>query len=141
MKWLTVGLVWRAIATWAIPFLVSCALFNPEGDLVVDVRVFKAIMAAVFSVTGAFCVRGAIKNMAVHGAERLSPYTTRIGAFFAGVNCILDIVLLIPFANAQQRNKVNAEPMTIGSWFAQIGMGYIDIYASMDCGRGRRLGS
>ena len=128
MKWFSVGLVWRAVLTWAVPFLVSCALFDPEGNLVIDVRVFKAIMVAIFSVTGAFCVRGAIKTMEVSSVERLSPYTNRIGAFFVGVNCIMDVVFFIPFANAQQRNKANAEPMTVGSWFAQIGVGYIAIF-------------
>lgn len=129
MRWLTVSLVGRAVISWLVPFLVSCTLFDPSGSLVIDVRTFKTVMALSFSLVNTFLLRGAINSLPLntHPDERVTPYALRIGAFFFTVNSFLDVTLLIPFVNAQQKHHPDPETMTIGSWFAMIGIGYTTV--------------
>lgn len=128
MRWFTISLVGRAVVSWLVPFLVACTLFDPSGTLVIDVRAFKALMALTFSLVNTFLLKGAINSLPVPTQNQpLTPYALRMGAFFFAVNSFLDVTLLIPFANAQQKHNPNPEYMTISSWFAMIGIGYITV--------------
>jgi hypothetical protein len=77
-----------------------------------DVFLIKSIMIVLFSALGAFllviCFRKIDSNFLREGAL--------IGVSWFVINCILDILVLLPLAG-----------LNIASWFAQIGMRYLMI--------------
>lgn len=128
MRWFTISLAGRAVVSWLVPFLVSCTLFDPSGSLVIDVRAFKTVMGLTFSLVNTFLLKGAINSLPLQPQNQaLTPYALRMGALFFAVNAFLDITLLIPFVNAQQKHHPDPEIMTVSSWFGMIGIGYVTV--------------
>jgi len=86
-------------------------------------------MGLTFSLVNTFLLKGAINSLPLdqHKHLNLTPYAIRIGALFFAVNAFLDVTLLIPFVNAQQKHHPDPETMTVSSWFAMIGVGYFSV--------------
>lgn len=109
-KYLKIGLF--GFLTWLIPFVVGLLLYSPQGQPVVDALVFKAIMMVVGSITGAALLvlyfRKVEKN---HLSEGIM-----IGIVWFVLNILLDLLILVPMSK-----------MAIGTYFAQIGLGYLTI--------------
>ena len=100
--------------TWLIPFVVGFSFYSPQGELLVDGLVFKSIMVAVGSITGAILL-----------VLYFKPITTSylnegilVGLVWIGLNLVLDLVVLVPMAG-----------MTTRDYFLQIGLSYLTIPA------------
>lgn len=127
--WGALGTLGRAVLSWLIPFMISCTLFDPQGRLVVDVQVFKALMMALFSITCAGLLRKELCSPRAPRPPRpLLPYAARIGAIYLAVNLALDVAILVPLARAQARLRGDA-PMTLTDWMVKIAIGYVAVLA------------
>ncbi len=98
--------------TWLVPFVVSLLFFTKEGQPIMDIFLIKSIMIVLSSTFGAFLLiiyfRKIDLNFLREGAS--------IGVSWFVINCILDILVLLPFTG-----------MSMTTWFAQIGMRYLMI--------------
>jgi hypothetical protein len=96
--------------TWLVPFGISLMFYTRDGQPMMDIFLIKSIMIVLFSAFGAFLLivyfRKIDSNFVREGLI--------IGGFWFSINCILDILLLLPFAG-----------MTMATWFAQIGVRYL----------------
>jgi hypothetical protein len=109
-KYLKLGLL--GFLTWLIPFVAGFLFYSPQGQLVVDALVFKAIMVVVGSITGAALLvlyfKKIEKNYVFEGVV--------VGVVWFVLNILLDLVILVPMSK-----------MTVGTYFAQIGLEYLTI--------------
>ncbi len=98
--------------TWLIPFVVSFFFYSKEGQPLIDIFLFKSIMIVVGSLTGASLLvlyfRGLKKDYLKEGVI--------VGLVWFAINIIMDLAVLVPMSG-----------MSIGSYFAQIGLRYIII--------------
>lgn len=100
------------ILAWLIPFILSFFFYSREGELQINIFLFKSIMIVVGSITGAVLLvlyfRALEKNYLKEGIT--------VGLAWFAVNILLDLVVLIPMSG-----------MSIGDYFAQIGLRYLVI--------------
>ncbi len=98
--------------TWLVPFVISLLFFTKDGQPIMDIFLIKSIMIVLSSVFGAFLLiiyfRKIDLNFLREGAF--------IGMSWFVINCILDILVLLPLTG-----------MSMTTWFAQIGMRYLMI--------------
>jgi hypothetical protein len=98
--------------TWLIPFVVSFFFYSKEGQPLIDIFLFKSIMIVVGSLTAASLLvlyfRGLKKDYLKEGVI--------VGLAWFAINIIMDLAVLVPMSG-----------MSIGSYFAQIGLRYIII--------------
>ena len=109
-KYLKIGLF--GFLTWLVPFVVGFLFYSPEGELLIDALVFKAIMIVVGSITGATLLVLYFKKID-------KDYLTEgiiVGAVWFVLNILLDLLILVPMAK-----------MAVGTYFAQIGFEYLTI--------------
>jgi uncharacterized membrane protein len=109
-KYLKIGLF--GFLTWLIPFLVGFLFYSPQGQLVIDALVFKAIMIVVGSITGATLLVLYFKKI----DKDYLPEGIILGAVWFALNILLDLLILVPISK-----------MAIGTYFAQIGGEYLTI--------------
>lgn len=109
-KYLKIGLF--GFLTWLIPFVAGFLFYSPQGQLVIDALVFKAIMIVTGSITGATLLVLYFKKID-------KDYLTEgiiVGAVWFVLNILLDLLILVPMAK-----------MAVGTYFAQIGFEYLTI--------------
>lgn len=98
--------------TWLIPFVVSFFFYSKEGQPLIDIFLFKSIMIVVGSLTAASLLvlyfRGLKKDYLKEGVI--------VGLAWFAINIIMDLAVLVPMSG-----------MSIGGYFAQIGLRYIII--------------
>ncbi len=96
--------------TWIIPFVVSFFFYTPQGQLLMDVSLFKSLMIVVGSLTGALFLvlyfRKVEKNYLQEGIT--------VGMLWFVLNILLDLIVLVPMT------KISVE-----TYFAQIGLRYL----------------
>jgi uncharacterized membrane protein YpjA len=109
-KYLKIGLF--GFLTWLVPFVVGSLFYSPQGQLVIDALVFKTIMTVVGSITGAALLVLYFKRI----DEGCLPEGIIVGAAWFVINILLDLLILVPMSK-----------MAIGTYFAQIGIGYLTI--------------
>jgi uncharacterized membrane protein YpjA len=96
--------------TWLIPFGLAFLFYTPEGELAIDIFLFKTIMILVGAVTGATLLALYFKRL-----ERNYLYEgVKVGLVWFALNIILDLVVLVPMSG-----------MSIGAYFAEIGLRYL----------------
>ncbi len=98
--------------SWLIPFVTSFLFYTREGELTIDISLFKSIMIVVGSVTAAFLLVSYFKNI---GADYFKEGVVLGSAWFA-INISLDMAVLIPMSG-----------MSVSDYFAQIGLRYLMI--------------
>jgi hypothetical protein len=98
--------------SWLIPFLSSFLFYTREGELTIDIFLFKSIMIVVGSVTAAFLLIFYFKTI---NADYLKEGAI-LGLTWFGINILLDLLVLIPMSG-----------MSLGDYFAQIGLRYVVI--------------
>ena len=100
------------ILAWLIPFIASIFFYSREGELQIDIFLFKSIMIVVGSITGAVLLvlyfRTLEKNYLKEGIV--------VGVLWFAINILLDLVVLIPMSG-----------MSVGDYFAAIGIRYLVI--------------
>ena len=99
---------------WLIPFVVSFFFYTREGELTINIFLFKSIMIVVGSFSAAFLLVSYFKKI---NAEYFKEGII-VGLTWFGINIILDLLILIPMSG-----------MSIPDYFAQIGIRYLVIPA------------
>jgi uncharacterized membrane protein YpjA len=98
--------------TWLVPFVFSCLFFSKEGQLLIDMFLFKTIMIVLFSFLGALLLIRYFKGIT---GDYLKEGII-VGVAWLMINWILDFVVLIPIAR-----------MGVVTYFTQIGLRYLMI--------------
>ena len=99
---------------WLIPFVASFFFYTREGELTIDIFLFKSIMIVVGSFSAAFLLVSYFKKIkADYFKEGIIA-----GLTWFGINIILDLLILIPMSG-----------MSIADYFTQIGIRYLAIPA------------
>jgi len=99
---------------WLIPFVASFFFYTREGELTIDIFLFKSIMIVVGSFWAAFLLVSYFKKIdADYFREGIS-----VGLTWFGINIPLDLLVLIPMSG-----------MSIVDYFTQIGIRYLAIPA------------
>jgi len=98
--------------TWLVPFVVSWLFYTKEGQPIMDIIFIKSIMIVLFSAFGAFLLIIYFRKIDMDFISE----GFYVGLSWFGINCILDILVLLPLAG-----------MNMSTWFAQIGMRYLMI--------------
>lgn len=99
---------------WLIPFAASFIFYTREGQLTIDVFLFKSIMIIVGSFSAAFLLVSYFKKIhADYYKEGII-----VGITWFGINILLDLLVLIPMSG-----------MSIVNYFTQIGLSYLAIPA------------
>ncbi|MCD6229655.1 MAG: hypothetical protein J7K00_02530 [Candidatus Diapherotrites archaeon] len=100
------------VASWLVPFLFAFLFYSPQGELGIDIFLFKSIMIVTGSATGAallvFYFRQVQENYLNEGIA--------VGLAWLATNLILDLLILLPMSG-----------METGTYFAQIGLRYLVI--------------
>jgi len=99
---------------WLIPFVASFFFYTREGELTINIFLFKSIMIVVGSFSAAFLLVSYFKKI---NAEYFKEGII-VGLTWFGINIILDLLILIPMSG-----------MSIPDYFAQIGIRYLVIPA------------
>ncbi len=98
--------------TWLVPFVVAIFFYTQEGQLRIDIFLFKSIMIVVGSVTGAFFLLLYFRKV----TEYYCREGILIGLIWLAINWALDFGVLIPMS-----------AMDVGTYVAQIGLRYLII--------------
>ena len=98
--------------SWLVPFVVGFFFYNQEGQLRIDIFLFKSIMIVVGSVTGALFLSLYFRKV----TERYCREGILIGLIWLAINWALDFGVLIPMSG-----------MDVGTYAAQIGLRYLMI--------------
>lgn len=109
-KYLKIGLF--GFLTWLIPFVAGFLFYSPQGQLVIDALIFKAIMIVTGSITGATLLVLYFRKI----DKDYLPEGIIIGTAWFALNILLDLLILVPMAK-----------MAVGTYFTQIGFEYLTI--------------
>ena len=101
-----------AFLAWVIPFIISFSMYSPDGDLIVDIFLFKSIMLIVGTSTWMMLLVSYFS--AIDRCFIMQGILT--GLVWMIVSIALDILILIPMAN-----------ISFIDYFIQIGMRYLII--------------
>ena len=99
---------------WLIPFVSSFFFYTREGELSIDIFLFKSIMIVVGTFSAAILLVSYFKNI---NADYLKEGVI-IGLTWLAISILLDLLVLIPMSG-----------MSIADYFAQIGIRYLAIPA------------
>ena len=100
--------------SWLIPFVSAFFFYSGQGELAIDIFLFKSIMIVVGSISAAFLLVSYFKK--INGNYFKEGVVVRISWF--AINIILDILILLPMSG-----------MSFPDYFAQIGLRYLAIPA------------
>lgn len=115
--------VWYAFLVWLIPFVASFVFYSPDGKLREDVSLltFKKVMMVVSQIASSallvrfFRYKPSSNRSAPSGREGAAH-----GVVWAGVNWLLDIVVLVPMMG-----------VSVQQYWNEIGLGYLVIPIQM----------
>ena len=97
------------LASWALPFFAAFAFYGPDGQLAVDIFLFKSVMIVLGVLSGAWLLLIAFRRVPARLAEGLV-----LGCYWFALNAGLDLAVL-----------VGAMGMDAGDWFTGIGLRYL----------------
>ena len=95
---------------WLIPFLISFLFYSPDGNVVIDVFLFKTIMMVLSTGVAAFFMVIFFKS--VDGCYLKQGLL--LGFVWFAINLSLDLFILLSISQ-----------MTLDSYIAQIGLRYL----------------
>ncbi|HIH45358.1 MAG TPA: hypothetical protein HA257_09920 [Candidatus Methanoperedenaceae archaeon] len=99
---------------WLIPFVASLFFYTREGQLTINIFLFKSIMVILGSFSAAILLVYYFKKIdSAYFREGIV-----VGLTWFGINIILDLLILIPMSG-----------MSIADYFTQIGLLYLAIPA------------
>ena len=99
---------------WFIPFAASFFFYTREGELTIDIFLFKSIMIVVGTFSAAFLLVSYFKKINTEYFKE----GIIVGLTWFGINILLDLLILIPMSG-----------MSIADYFTQIGIRYLAIPA------------
>lgn len=97
---------------WLVPFAVSIPFFSRNGELLVDILLFKTVMILVGSLIGAFCLVRYFK----HVKANLVREAIIIGLVWFTMSIVLDLIILVVIND-----------MALSAYFIEIGLRYLTI--------------
>ncbi|NJD78031.1 MAG: hypothetical protein FIB08_13220 [Candidatus Methanoperedens sp.] len=97
---------------WLIPFVASLLFYTREGNLTIDIFLFKSIMVVVGSISAAILLISYFKNV----NEAYLKEGIIVGVIWFGMNILLDLLVLIPISG-----------MSIADYSTRIGILYLVI--------------
>lgn len=95
---------------WLIPFIASIFFYTKEGQLNIDIFLFKSIMIVVGSISAAFLLISYFKKIDTDFIKE----GIIVGIIWFGLNILLDLLVLVSMFG-----------MSIPDYFAQIGLRYL----------------
>ncbi|MEE8576177.1 MAG: hypothetical protein V3T31_02880 [candidate division Zixibacteria bacterium] len=98
--------------TWLIPFAVAIPFYSKDGQLLIDIFLFKSIMMIVGAAAGALFMVLYFKKV----TESFLREGLWLGLIWLVINLILDFAVLLPLAN-----------MSASDYITQIGLRYLII--------------
>jgi len=99
---------------WLIPFVASFFFYTREGELTIDIFLFKSIMIVVGSFSAAFLLVSYFKEINTGYFKE----GILVGLTWFVINILLDLLILIPMSG-----------MSIADYFTRIGISYLAIPA------------
>lgn len=100
------------VLTWLIPFVLAFAFYSPQGEIRIDLHLFKSIMIVIASLVGSRLLVRYFKTVQHNYVKE----GIMIGMLWLVMNLILDFVILLPMSG-----------MSISDYIAQIGLRYVMI--------------
>ena len=97
---------------WLIPFIISILFFNKDGELLVDVFLFKSIMIVVGTFTGACVLIWYFKKVEINFLKT----SIVVGLVWFLISIVLDLIVLLPMSG-----------MGVGSYFSELGIRYLSL--------------
>jgi len=107
-KYIKIGLY--GFMVWLVPFAVSFLFYSKNGEVLIDVFLFKSIMLIVSSLTAAILLVIYFKPLK---KDQLNDGIV-IGISWLAINWLLDLVILVPMSGSP-----------ILAYFEQIGLRYL----------------
>ncbi|MBM9591345.1 hypothetical protein JWG41_12875 [Leptospira sp. 201903075] len=98
--------------SWFFPFFISIFFFSKDGELQIDLFLFKTIMIVVGSLSGCFLL---YRYFLLVDSKFLKEGII-IGTSWISINWILDFLILLPMSKMQ-----------IDVYFIQIGFRYLSL--------------
>ncbi len=99
---------------WLIPFISAFFFYSREGELSIDIFLFKSIMIVVGTITAVVLLVSYFKTINKDYVKE----GVLIGIVWLAISILLDVLILIPMSG-----------MTMGEYFTQIGLRYLSIPA------------
>ncbi len=100
------------VLTWLIPFCIAVPFYSRDGQLLIDIFLFKSIMIIVGSATGAFF----LLRYFMHVTNQCLREGVVLGLSWLVINLLLDFAVLIPMTG-----------MSLEDYSYQIGLRYLTI--------------
>ncbi|PJA89919.1 MAG: hypothetical protein CO137_01690 [Candidatus Magasanikbacteria bacterium CG_4_9_14_3_um_filter_32_9] len=97
---------------WLIPFTISILFFNKNGELLIDVFLFKSIMIVIGTFTGACILVWYFKKVKINFLKT----SIVVGLVWFLISIVLDLIVLLPMSG-----------MSVGSYFSEIGIRYLSL--------------
>lgn len=98
--------------TWLIPFVSAIPFYSKDGNLLIDIFLFKTIMIVIGAITGAFFLILYFKKV----EENYLKEGILIGLIWFVFNFGLDVLILVPIAK-----------LSFVEYISQIGLRYLVI--------------
>lgn len=98
--------------SWLIPFVASIFFYTKNGELTIDVFLFKTIMIVIGSISAAILIVLYFKKI---NKDYLKE-SIILGLLWFAINIILDLLVLLPMSG-----------ISVSDYFTQIGLRYIVI--------------
>ena len=98
--------------TWLVPFVVSLPFFSADGELIIDIFLFKTIMIVVL---GGFGTMMLVRFMRPIQQDFVKAGLTAGLVWFA-INIVLDLIVLVGLLGTP-----------LPEWFVQTGLRYLVI--------------
>ena len=105
-------LILFGVLTWIIPFVISFGFYDSNGALATSYDLFKSVMIVVSSLAGCYFLYRYFKTI----TENFAKEGILVGLVWLGINLLLDIFILVPFAKMEMRDYV----VSIGIRYLQI---------------------
>ena len=107
-KWIRV--IGFGLIIWGVPFVISFFFYSRDGQLQVDLMLFKTVMLLVSALTGAVCIYQYFKRATPSFLQE----GIQVGLSWLVIQWILDVLILIPMSK-----------MTFNAYFVAIGLRYL----------------
>lgn len=107
-----IKLILYGFLTWLIPFVASFLFYTREGELLVDIFLFKSVMIVVGSVSAAALLISYFKKI----TEEYLKEGAILGFSWFAINILFDLIVLVQIWG-----------MSFGDYFTDIGLRYLVI--------------
>lgn len=98
--------------TWLIPFLAAFPFYSREGDLLIDMFLFKTIMLLVGSLIGGYMLYRYFRLL----KDNFIRHAWQVGSIWVILNLLLDMIVVVPMSG-----------MSLVQYFQEIGLRYLII--------------